>query len=191
MKRRSSPNLKGLRALTLALLAATTVLTTQAADSPPETKRVVPVAEMFSLSSLRLLDSPFTKAVAANREYMLAHSPDRLLAPFLREAGLEPRAPGYGNWEGTGLGGHTAGHYLSALSTMIASGADTPDGELRRRLDYMVSELERCQKASGDGYIGGVPGGRDLWKDIAAGRLQANGFGINNKWVPWYNLHKT
>ena len=47
---------------------------------------------------------------------------------------------------------------------MIASGADTPEGELRRRLDYMVSELERCQKASGDGYLGGVPGSRDLWK---------------------------
>ena len=30
-----------------------------------------------------------------------------------------------------GLDGHTAGHYLSALSDMIASGEDTPDGQLR------------------------------------------------------------
>lgn len=169
----------GLLGLTAANLAAATNL-------PPTT-----AAQLLPLSSVRLLDGPFTKAVAANRDYMLAMKPDRLLAPFLREAGLEPRAPGYGNWEGTGLDGHTAGHYLSALSTMIVSGADTPDGELRRRLDYMLAELERCQKASGDSYIGGVPGGRAFWKDVAAGRIQAHGFGINGKWVPWYNLHKT
>jgi DUF1680 family protein len=148
-------------------------------------------AELIPLTSVRLLEGPFSDAVKANRVYLLAHNPDRLLAPFLQEAGLEPRAKPYGNWEGTGLGGHTAGHYLSALATMIASGADTPDRELQRRLDYMLSELERCQNASGDGYIGGVPGGRALWKDVAAGRINAHGFGINNKWVPWYNLHKT
>jgi uncharacterized protein len=53
---------------------------------------------------------------------------------------------------------------------MIAAGADTPDGELKRRLDYMVSELGRCQQAAGDGYIGGVPGSRELWPAIATGR---------------------
>jgi DUF1680 family protein len=148
-------------------------------------------AQMIPLTSVRLLDGPFADAVNANRTYLLALEPDRLLAPFLREAGLEPRARTYGNWEGSGLGGHTGGHYLSALSTMIASGADTPDGELLRRLDYMLAELERCQSAAGDGYIGGVPGGRAVWKDIAEGRIQANGFGLNGKWVPWYNLHKT
>ncbi len=161
------------------------------ADDAPAVNPAALIAQPFPLSAVRLLDSPFTKAVAANREYLLALDPDRLLAPFLHEAGLEPRAPGYGNWEGSGLGGHTAGHYLSALATMIASGADTPDGELRRRLDYMVSELDRCQEASGDGYVGGVPDGRAFWKEIAAGHIQAHGFGINNKWVPWYNLHKT
>ncbi len=44
---------------------------------------------------------------------------------------------------------------ISVLTTMIAAGADTPEGKLRRRMDYMVAELERCQQASGDGYIGG------------------------------------
>jgi hypothetical protein len=100
---------------------------------------------------------------------------------------LEPKAKPYGNWESSGLAGHTGGHYLSALSTMIASGADRPDGELRRRLNYMISELDRCQKASGDGYVGGVPGSRELWKAVAAGRVEV----VNSKWVPWYNLHKT
>jgi DUF1680 family protein len=68
----------------------------------------------------------------------------------------------------------------------IASGADTRDGQLKRRLNYMVSELGRCQIASSDGYVGGVPGSSELWKAIAAGRVEAS----NRKWVPWYNLHK-
>jgi len=146
-----------------------------------------PEVRMFPLTSVRLLDGPFTAAVKANRDYMLALDPDRLLAPFLREAGLEPRKPVYGNWESCGLDGHTAGHYLSALSFMIASGSDTPDHELRRRLDAMVAELDRCQKASGDGYLGGIPGSRALWDKVAAGHGEA----LNGKWVPWYNLHKT
>jgi hypothetical protein len=136
---------------------------------------------------VRLLDSPFADAVRANRAYLLSLEPDRLLAPFFREAGLDAKARPYGNWESGGLDGHTAGHYLSALATMIASGADTPDGELRRRLDYAVSELARCQEAASDGCLGGVPGSRELWKAVAAGRVEA----VNRKWVPWYNLHKT
>ncbi len=147
-------------------------------------------AEVFPLTSVRLLDGPFTDAVKANRSYMLALDPDRLLAPFLREAGLPSRKEAYGNWEGTGLGGHTGGHYLAALADMIASGND-PDGELKGRLDHMLTELQRCQQANGDGYIGGVPGSREFWKDVGAGKIQANGFGINGKWVPWYNVHKT
>ena len=139
------------------------------------------------LTSVRLLEGPFADAINANRIYMLALEPDRLLAPFFREAGLEAKARPYGNWESGGLDGHTAGHYLSALATMIASRADTPEGELKRRLDYMVSELARCQQAAGDGYLGGVPGSRELWPAIAAGRVEV----INRKWVPWYNLHKT
>ncbi|HYG22564.1 MAG TPA: glycoside hydrolase family 127 protein [Verrucomicrobiae bacterium] len=172
-------------ASTLAFLAQTAIGAPLAVE--PKTP-----ARLTPLSSVRLLDEgPFAAAVNANRAYLLAMDPDRLLAPFFREAGLEPKSPPYGNWESSGLGGHTAGHYLSALSTMIASGADAPGRELQRRLEYMVAELDRCQQHSADGYIGGVPGGRAIWNDIANGRLQANGFGLNGKWVPWYNLHKT
>ena len=144
-------------------------------------------AVMPPLTSVRLLDGPFADAVKANRAYLLAVEPDRLLAPYLREAGLELKAKVYGNWESSGLDGHTAGHYLSALASMIASGSDTPGGELRRRLDYMITEMDRCQKASSDGYLGGVPGSRELWKAVAGCQVDA----VNRKWVPWYNLHKT
>jgi DUF1680 family protein len=169
-----------------ALAVAVYVCATALSAAPADAIAAMP-GQLFPLSSVRLLDGPFADAVKVNRAYLLAHDPDRLLAPFLREAGLEPKARPYGNWESSGLDGHTAGHYLSALATMIVSGADTPEGELRRRLDYMLAELDRCQKASGDGYIGGVPGSRELWKAVASGRVEA----VNRKWVPWYNLHKT
>ncbi|MBN2069684.1 MAG: glycoside hydrolase family 127 protein [Opitutales bacterium] len=146
---------------------------------------------LFQLNQVRLHESPFTVAAQANQQYMLALNPDRLLAPFLVEAGLPPKADVYGNWEEQGLAGHTAGHYLSALADMIASGNDTPDRALAGRLDYMLDELERCQKANGNGYIGGIPGSRKLWQEVASGQIDAHGFGLNGTWVPWYNLHKT
>jgi len=149
-----------------------------------------PSATLFAPTAVRITGGPFALGIEANRAYLLKLDVDRLLAPFRTEAGLEPRKPIYGDWEKLGLGGQTAGHYLSALAGMIAEGADTPDGELRRRLDYMLAELELCQQASPDAYLGGVPGGRELWADVAAGRIKANGFGLNDRWVPWYNLHK-
>lgn len=146
--------------------------------------------QLFPLSAVRLLNGPLLEAADANRKYLLALDPDRLLAPFRREAGLTPKKPPYPNWESMGLDGHTAGHYLAALADMIAAGHDA-DGEFRRRLDAMIDDLADCQAANGNGFIGGTPGSMKLWQDVAAGRLNVSGFGINNKWVPWYNLHKT
>ena len=138
----------------------------------------------FPLDEVRLLDSPFKQAQERDEQYMLKLEPDRLLAPFRREAGLPKKAEPYGNWESSGLDGHTAGHYLSALSFMHAS---TGDPELLKRLNYMVAELAECQKANGDGYVGGVPGSKLFWAWIAGGHVED----ISKKWVPWYNLHKT
>ena len=144
-------------------------------------------ADLFPLQDVRLGPSPFLDAQATDLHYLMALEPDRLLAPFLREAGLAPKQPSYGNWESSGLDGHMGGHYLSALALMVAS---TGDAEVKRRLDYFVAELKRAQEAGGDGYLGGIPGGRAAWRDIAAGKLHADNFSVNGKWVPWYNLHK-
>lgn len=142
---------------------------------------------LFPLSEVELHEGPLRRAQQVNRRHLMAHNPDRLLAPFRTEAGLDPKAPVYPNWEATGLGGHTAGHYLSALANMVAA---TGDPELRERLDYMVAEVAACQQAHGDGYVGGVPGSRELWREVAAGDIRAEPFSLNGRWVPWYNLHK-
>ena len=80
-----------------------------------------PQVSYFPLQNVKLLDSPFLQAQQTDLHYILALDPDRLLAPFLREAGLQPKAPSYTNWENTGLDGHIGGHYLSALSDTLAT----------------------------------------------------------------------
>lgn len=142
----------------------------------------------FDLQDVELLNSPFKRAQDLDKKYLLEMDADRLLAPFLREAGLTPKAESYTNWENTGLDGHIGGHYLSALSLMYAS---TGDNQIKQRLDYMLSELKRVQDANRDGYIGGVPGGKAMWKEISDGNIRAGGFDLNGKWVPLYNIHKT
>ena len=142
----------------------------------------------FSLQDVKLLSSPFLQAQQTDLHYILALDPDRLSAPFLREAGLTPKAPSYTNWENTGLDGHIGGHYLSALSMMYAATGDTA---IYHRLNYILNELHRAQQAVGTGFIGGTPGSLQLWKEIKAGDIRAGGFSLNGKWVPLYNIHKT
>ena len=147
-----------------------------------------PQVSYFPLQNVKLLDSPFLQAQQTDLHYILALDPDRLLAPFLREAGLQPKAPSYTNWENTGLDGHIGGHYLSALSMMYAATGDTA---VYNRLNYMLDELHRAQQAVGTGFIGGTPGSLQLWKEIKTGNIRAGGFDLNGKWVPLYNIHKT
>ncbi|PAP75046.1 glycoside hydrolase family 127 protein [Rubrivirga marina] len=167
------------RLAAFALAGLTLVASVRAQEGP---------VEAFPLTHVRLLDGPFQRAQDLDRQYLLAMEPDRLLAPYLREAGLEPKAEPYGNWESTGLDGHIGGHYLSALAFMVASTGDTG---LRERLDYMVSELKRAQDAIGTGYLAGLPDGQAMWAEVAAGDIRETNFGLNDRWVPLYNIHKT
>jgi uncharacterized protein len=144
--------------------------------------------QLFPLQDVRLNASPFLDAQTTDVQYLLALNPDKLLAPFQREAGLPLKSESYGNWESSGLDGHMGGHYISALALGYAS---TSNPELLKRLNYVVSELKKCQQKNGNGYIGGIPGGKEVFEQIAKGNLQADNFSVNGKWVPWYNLHKT
>ena len=154
--------------------------------TPPPDRLAQPV-ESFDLSEVRLLKSSFLEAQQTDLAYILEMDVDRLLAPYLLEAGLEPREAPYGSWESGGLNGHIGGHYLSALAMMYAA---TGEDTLQHRLDYMIRWLERCQKANGNGYVGGVPDGKRLWTEISEGNVEADYFSLNGGWVPLYNMHK-
>ncbi|WP_377155019.1 beta-L-arabinofuranosidase domain-containing protein [Roseateles sp. UC29_93] len=142
----------------------------------------------FPLSRVRLLDGPCLDAQRTDLRYLMALDPDRLLAPFRREAGLPLPKPSYGNWESSGLDGHMGGHYVSALAMMAAG---TGDDAVRARLRQVLAALRHCQLAHGDGYLGGIPDGKLAWREIARGELKVDSFSVNGRWVPWYNLHKT
>lgn len=142
----------------------------------------------FDLKEVRLLESPFSRAMEKDREYLLEIDADRLLAPYLKEAGLVSKKENYPNWESTGLDGHIGGHYLSALSLLYAS---TGEDAILAKVNYFVDELERCQKVNGNGYLSGIPNGKKIWEEIANADIKASSFGLNNRWVPLYNIHKT
>jgi uncharacterized protein len=142
----------------------------------------------FELSDVKLRDGPFKHATERNVQMLLNYDPDRFLAKFRSEAGLEPKAEHYHGWEDNTIAGHSLGHYLSACALMYQT---TRNEQFLKRVDYMVDELYECQQADGDGYIGAFPDGkRILAEEVAKGDIRAQGFDLNGIWVPFYTEHK-
>jgi DUF1680 family protein len=186
-----------LQTLAAGAVAATagTVLTANpafAADAPPqeatppnEPHPISPRVAPFALTDVRLLDGPFKDAQQRDEKYLLSLEPDRLLHNFRVNAGLTPKAPVYGGWESAQpwvdirCQGHTLGHYLSACAMMHAS---TANDAFKNRCDYIVADLQECQKAGKTGLVCAFPDNAAQFDNIAAGREIVG--------VPWYTMHK-
>ena len=142
----------------------------------------------FDLDQVKLLDGPFLDATKRNEKILLNYEPDRLLAHFREQAGLEPKAEHYGGWEGESLTGHSLGHYLSACAMMYKT---TGKEEFLRRVNYIIDELDEVQTADGDGYIGAFENGKEVFEEeIAKGEIRSAGFDLNGIWAPIYTQHK-
>jgi uncharacterized protein len=145
-------------------------------------------AYAFNIKDVKLLDgSPFKNAMDKDAAYLLVIEPDRLLFRFYQNAGLPVKGEIYGGWESDGLSGHTLGHYLSACSLFYSN---TGNVEFKNRVDYIVSELLRCQQARKTGYVGGIPNEDTLWAKVSRGEIKSAGFDLNGAWSPWYTVHK-
>lgn len=144
-------------------------------------------AEPFPVQQVRITEGPFRDAMERDIAYLLDLEPDRFLHNFRELAGLEPKAPHYGGWESMQIAGHSLGHYLTALSFAYAQ---TGQQRIRDRIDYIVEELALAQAEWGNGYVGAIPGQRELWEEIRRGDVNGEPFGLNGVWVPWYTLHK-
>lgn len=142
----------------------------------------------FGIKDVRLLDSPFLNAQKLNAEWMMELDVNRLLSNFRKNAGLIPKAEPYGSWESMGIAGHTLGHLLTAASQHFAA---TGDEQFREKVNYIVDELDSCQVHFVNGFIGGMPGGDKVFKEVKKGIIRSKGFDLNGIWVPWYNEHKT
>lgn len=141
----------------------------------------------FPLGDITLLDGPLKHARDLNVQVLLKYDCDRMLAPYRKEAGLQSRKPSYPNWDG--LDGHVGGHYLSALAVNAATGNE----ECRKRMEYMISELQLVLDANNQrpeawchNYIGGVPNSAKMWTAFSKGDFGPY-FGT---WAPFYNIHK-
>ncbi len=151
-------------------------------------KNAVPAkANFFPVSNVRLLPGPFKDAMDEDAKYLLSLDPDCFLHRFRTNAGLHPKAPIYGGWESRGVSGHSLGHYLSACSMMYAASGDV---RFKIKVDYIVDELDECQRARKTGYVGAIPREDSIWNEVAAGDIRSQGFDLNGGWVPWYTLHK-
>ena len=158
-------------------------------NSKVKVKPVIPVkAYAFNLQDVRLLPgSRFKQAMDNDAGYILSLDPKRLLSRFYKNAGLPVTDSVYGGWENGGLSGHTLGHYLSACSMMYASSGNA---EFAKRVNFIVSELARCQDARKTGYVGAIPDEDSIFYRVQRGDIKSGGFDLNGGWSPWYTVHK-
>lgn len=179
------------RVLFVGVMVCTMSLTAFSAaqsDSAYAVRPLVPMqADPFQPSQVRLLPGLFRDAMERDKAYLLSLEPDRLLAWFRKEAGLEPKAQVYGGWESMGVAGHSLGHYLSACSLLYAN---EKDQQLLERVEYIVDELALCQEKNGNGYVAAIPNGKKVFEEISRGEIRSAGFDLNGCWVPWYTMHK-
>lgn len=160
----------------------------------------------FDLEEVTLLDSPFKTAMEINNSLLLRYDVDRLLTPFVREAGLPSKNAKYKNWitehpsfpnwgqSSWSLEGHVGGHYLTALALAYAATDDvSTKAKMKERLDYMLQILKDCQDAytgntqGMEGFIGGQPI-TQIWTGLYANDLAP--FRQYGGWVPFYCQHK-
>lgn len=162
------------------LLSVTAAFTALQGEEPSKADHAnVRTVKAFAPGQVRLLDSPFRKAMEAEGRYILSLDPDRLLHTFRLTAGLPSTAEKLAGWEAPdcGLRGHFSGHYLSACALMYRATGDT---RYRDRAERMVSALSECQRALGTGYLSAFPSS-DFDK------LETEYRGV---WAPYYTIHK-
>lgn len=161
----------------------------------------------FDAKEITLSESPLRTAMQRNIDLLLDYDVDRLLTPFIRQAGLSDKAgsPYYGwtsqhpsfiNWgeRSWSLEGHVGGHYLTALALAYPV---CPEGEqkqkIKERLDYMLDVLDDCQSEYDgntegmEGFIGGQPINH-IWTGLYQKNLTP--FKQYGGWVPFYCQHK-
>jgi len=144
------------------------------------------LAGMQDAAHVRLLPgSPFYERQQLHRTgYLALLNADKLLFPYRSVAKLPQSGgatSGYAGWDTGFIAGHMTGHYLSAASRMAVATGDTL---LTTKVNYVVTELAKCQSALGtSGYLAAFPSTVFDWLE---GKSTANG-GIV---VPYYTVHK-
>lgn len=170
-----------------------TVAQSETADAEP--------VSFTGLDQVTVADGYAVNALEKEADYLLLLDADRLLAGFYANSSLGSNGSSMygGGWEGALIGGHTMGHYLSALSQAVAN-AGTPEdrrAELAQKLGYIVDELKKCQDAydaehgAKEGFLWGAKVVNAANVEIQFDNVEQGRADINTQaWVPWYTMHK-
>ena len=138
-----------------------------------------PAVLPFANQEVTLTNSWIKQHESHNTNYLRSLDPERLLYNFRVNAGIKSDAKPLDGWESPncGLRGHFVGHYLSACAVLIEREGDTL---LKRHVNYMIDELEKCQQQLGGKYLSAFPE-----KDFT--ELETKFGGV---WAPYYTYHK-
>lgn len=131
--------------------------------------------------SVKLIQGECLRRERENRRYLMKLNSTQLLKNYLFEAGRNIESEeeeGMGGWEEPTcqLRGHFLGHWLSAAAIHYD---ETGDLELMAKAEWIVQELEICQKENGGEWVCAIPEKYLHW--IGQGKAI---------WAPQYNIHK-
>lgn len=206
-KERGEENMRKRKLMQTAAVAMACILTLQAVNLPSMTAYAendatdnttavdfVGNLSNYDLSQVQLTDSYLTNAQDKDIEYLLSLDSDKLLAGFRETAGLDMNgAVRYSGWENSLIGGHTMGHYLTAMAQAVQSlpEADTRRAQVVEKLNYIIDELKKCQDNIGTGYIFGATLTDKSNIYLQFDNVEKGQTNITTQaWVPWYTMHK-
>lgn len=170
------------------------VIEKDAEDENDDDKEYIGGLSAYDLWDVDVTDSYLTNAEDKDIAYLLSLNSDKLLAGFRETAGLDMKgATRYDGWENTLIGGHTMGHYLTAMAQAVASlpNTDARKTQLADKLNGIIAGLKECQDALGTGYIFGATLISRSNVELQFDNVEKGLVNIGNQaWVPWYTMHK-
>ncbi len=150
----------------------------------------------FDMPKVLNTDPYCVNALDKDVVYLTAFDTDKLLAGFRETAGLDTKgATRYEGWESTLIGGHTLGHYLSAMAqAYVNPGVGAEDkATIYTMLSTLVDGLLECQNHSRgkEKFLFGavIVDSENVEKQFDNIEKDLTNI-ITQAWVPWYTMHK-
>ena len=135
------------------LLSCTMILTTGTSfpAAGPASAAEDAGIQTFPMSAVTMTDAYSVNAFEKEIAYLLSFDSERLLAGFRDNAGLSTNgASRYDGWENSLIGGHTVGHYMSAIAQAYVNplATDAQKQELLDMMKTLVDGMKICQQNS-------------------------------------------
>ncbi len=150
----------------------------------------------FDLDQIVMTDSYSSNALSLEVDYLTSFDVDKLLAGFRDTADLDTNgATRYSGWENSLIGGHSVGHYMSAMAQAYnnASVSDSDKETIYSMLTELIDGLIECQENS-QGEAGFIFAATVLDYDnveLQFDNVESGKTNITTQaWVPWYTMHK-